>query len=113
MPAPANVQRLVELPETPEEIKKADSGDVVRREGDREVIQGHFWVNKAAPKRIVAFRLGDGPTYLFTMRLRPRPAADGVLRNTWHGPDSVEDNAGSTRAPSPGETIEIRYTANY
>jgi hypothetical protein len=110
--APANLGRLIEL-RTPDEIKAADSASVVRKEnGDRAVIQGHFRVYKVAPKRVVALRLGDGPTYLFTMQLPPRPRSDGSLRNNWHGPDSVEDKAG-TRAPLSNEAIEIRYTASH
>ena len=78
------------------------------------MIQGNFWVTKATPKRVVAFRIDDGPTSLFTMHLAARPGDRGGRWSSWQGPD---EGADSTRGKSPGaapdETIEIRYAANY
>ena len=96
----------------PEEVEEADSVRV-RSEGDRVVIQGHFRVHKAAHKRVVAFRIGDGPTSLFTMNLPPRPADRGGKWGGWQGPDEAGDTKGGNRAPTLNEMIEIRYAANY
>lgn len=109
VPAPAR-SFSIEL-QSPEETKRADSADVVRKDGDRVVIQGHFYVYKASPKRVVAFRLGDGPATLFTMHLAARPAARGGRWSSWQ--ESDQSGPRPPRAPDPNETFEIRYAANH
>jgi len=97
--------------QSPEETKQADSANEVRKDGDRVVIQGHFYIYKASPKRVVAFRLGGGPATLFTMHLAARPADRGGRWSSWQGPD--ESGLKPPRAPDPNETFEIRYAANH
>ncbi len=112
-PAPASARSVsVEL-RTPGEVMEATSANLMKID-DRTVIQGHFWVYKAAPKRVVAFRIGDGPASLFTMNLAARPADRGGRWSSWQGPDVGDGAVGkSPRAPQPEELVEIRYAANY
>jgi len=77
----------------------------------RPYVYDSFDVYRVASKRVVALRIGDGPTYLFTLRIDPRPKKMNEYFSDWYPVDQVDDNVPgkAPRAPLPGERLEIRH----
>ncbi len=110
---PARDDVLVEL-RTEKETRRPDLGSKhVERVGDRVVITAAIETYRTANTRIIALRIGQGPTYLFKLDLPARPplGAGPGLKDTWHRPGQVDDNIDGKppRAPQAGENPEIRY----
>jgi hypothetical protein len=80
----------------------------------RPYVYDSYDLYRAVPKRVVALRIGDGPTYLFTLRIEPRPKKQYVNFSDWYPVDEIDDNSPgkAPRAPLPGERLEIRHTVS-
>jgi hypothetical protein len=83
----------------------------IDRQNGRPYVYNGFDIYSVAPKRVLALRFGDGPTYLFTLRVDPRPKAMKENFSEWYPVDEVDDNlpGKAPRAPLPGERREIRH----
>jgi hypothetical protein len=113
--AAPDVQKVTLEFRTEKELRKPPYSSVhVERAGDRVIIKSYFETYKTAKKRVIALRVADGPTYLFTLDLPERPplgAGPGLNNVRWRGLTEVDDNVAGTlpRPPQPNENLEIRY----
>jgi hypothetical protein len=97
---------------TDKQTTKAPVSDGVRlrTEGDRTIVFGRLELFRAAPKRVIAVRIGNGPTYLFEVRLPARPRTMDKISD-WYPVDQIDDNVPGRppRAPLPAELAEFRF----
>jgi hypothetical protein len=80
---------------------------LVRRDGDRPVLQGVVAIWRQTKDRVVTFRIGDGPVHLFRINVPAKPVEIATM-TPWSRTDLIEEGE-TTRKPNEGEAIEMRY----
>lgn len=114
MTPPAERSALKAEIRTPDGIIKSKNyyGAEIDPGNGRPYVYDGFDVYRVAPKRVVAFRIADGPTYLFTLRIEPRPKKQLANFSDWYPVDEIDDNVPgkAPRAPLPNERLEIRHS---
>jgi hypothetical protein len=101
--------RLTSSKETPNcRINQAPYG--LSQQNGRFILSGNCDLFYAAAERTLAVTVGDGPTYLYTVRIASRPTT--ATYSEWFPVDAVAATAdGERRLPHPDEIAEIRYGA--
>jgi hypothetical protein len=110
-PVPRNDAVFLEL-RTEKEVRKPPYASVhADPVGDRIVLKSYFETSRTAKGRTIRLKLGDGPTYVFALKLMPPRPPAGYARDfhEWHGPDHVEETGKPSRPPQPNENLQIRY----
>jgi len=79
------------------------------RDGNRVVLKGHVEMLRKSPDRIFAFRVANGPTHLFVLRLPEKPTHSDDF-GPWYASDLMQDGPdGAARKPNGSEAYDIRY----
>jgi hypothetical protein len=111
--APAEAEVLAEFHTDKETRKQSFPGHdlEVERLAGQPVIRGSFETYKTARRRSIRLRIGDGPIYVFELKLLPSRPDRGYAKSysDWHGAEQVQDGDKGHRSPRPDEELEIRY----
>jgi hypothetical protein len=112
MPAPARKEDVsVEL-HSANDNRKAEiyDGLWLRDDNGRAVIRGRIEFFHVARDRAIRLRIGNGPMFLFKLRIAARPKSDRDFYGDWFAVDQVDERAGSPpRPPHAVEALDIRY----